>query len=97
MILINGNWEQVKDLQDVSRIIREYYNYELADKLDYLIITSEYSNEKYHALEDSYYELDSENTALENEIADLESNIEDLNKELEELREYKAMYEDLCK
>lgn len=36
-ILINEHWEDVSDLYDVSRIIREYYNGELANKLDYLI------------------------------------------------------------
>ena len=97
MILINGNWEQVKDLQDVSKIIREYYNHELADKLDYLILTSEYFDEKYHELECELDDSYSENTALENEISDLESEIEELKHEVKELREYKAMYEDLCK
>ena len=97
MILINDNWEQINDLQDVSRIIREYYNHELADKLDYLILLSEHSDEKYHELECELDYAYSENTSLENEIIDLENDIEELNKELEELREYKAMYEDLCK
>ena len=97
MILINGNWEQVEDLQDVSKVIREYYNYELADKLDCLILTSEYSDEKYHELECELDDAYSENTALEDEISDLESEIEELKHEVKELREYKAMYEDLCK
>ena len=97
MILINDNWEQVNDLQDVSNIIREHYNHELADKLDELILTSEYSDEKYHELECELDDAYVENTALENEITDLESEIEELNKEIEELCEYKAMYEDLCK
>lgn len=37
MVNIEGHWETVDTLQDVSRIIREYYNDELADKLDELI------------------------------------------------------------
>lgn len=37
MIRINGHWETVTSLQDVARIIREYYNRELADELDKLI------------------------------------------------------------
>ena len=37
MILIEGHWEKVNALQDISRIIREYYNYELADEMDKLI------------------------------------------------------------
>lgn len=37
MILINNNWEQIDDLHDVSKIIRENYNGDLADELDKLI------------------------------------------------------------
>lgn len=36
MININGHWEDVNTLQDVIRIIREYYNEELANKADEL-------------------------------------------------------------
>jgi hypothetical protein len=34
---IEGRWEFVNSLSDISRIIREHYNYELADKMDELI------------------------------------------------------------
>lgn len=37
MILIDKYWEKVNNLSDVSRIIREYYNPELADELDRMI------------------------------------------------------------
>lgn len=37
MILINDCWENVETLEDVSRVVREYYNRELADELDELI------------------------------------------------------------
>lgn len=33
MIYIEGNWENAESLQDIAKIIREYYNTELADKL----------------------------------------------------------------
>ena len=33
MIYVEGNWENADSLQDVARIIKEYYNTELADKL----------------------------------------------------------------
>lgn len=46
MICIEGHWETVDTLQDVSRIIREYYNEELADKLDEFVEDYE-SQEKY--------------------------------------------------
>lgn len=37
MMYIEGHWETVDCLRDVSRIIREYYNRELADEMDNLI------------------------------------------------------------
>lgn len=37
MMYIEKHWETVDNLQDISRIIREYYNRELADELDKLI------------------------------------------------------------
>lgn len=37
MILIGENWEKIRNLQDVSNIIREYYNSDLADEMDNLI------------------------------------------------------------
>lgn len=37
MIRIEGHWETLDTLEDVSRVIREYYNRELADELDKLI------------------------------------------------------------
>lgn len=33
MIYIERNWENADSLQDIARIIKEYYNTELADKL----------------------------------------------------------------
>lgn len=37
MIYIEGHWETVTSLEDVARVVREYYNRELADELDKLI------------------------------------------------------------
>lgn len=37
MVQIEGHWETIDTLQDVSRIIREYYNNELADEVDRLV------------------------------------------------------------
>lgn len=37
MMHINGHWEAVTSLRDISKIIREYYNSELADEMDELI------------------------------------------------------------
>ena len=39
MMYIEGHWETVDTLQDISRIVREYYNYELerAQELEEII------------------------------------------------------------
>ena len=37
MIYINDTWLPVENIDDVSTIIREYYNEELADQMDQLI------------------------------------------------------------
>lgn len=37
MMYIEKHWETIDSLRDISRIIREYYNRELADELDKLI------------------------------------------------------------
>lgn len=77
MILINDNWETIRDLSDVSKIIREYYNYDLADELDKLI--SEY--------DEDYYNLKDELDEAQNEIKDLEYEINDLNEIISELED----------
>ena len=37
LIYINDTWLPVQNIDDVSTIIREYYNEELADQMDQLI------------------------------------------------------------
>lgn len=49
MVLINDNWEEVRDLEDVSKIIREYFNEDLADEMDKMI--PEHTDEEYRDLE----------------------------------------------
>lgn len=54
LIKIGKDFEFVNDLHDVSAVIREYYNKELADKLDELISEVETNNKEYVAgLEDT--------------------------------------------
>lgn len=92
MILINDNWEMVRDLQDVSNIIREYYNYDLADELDNLI--PEHTDEEYYDLEDELNCKENEIDSLEDElyeeinylnktISELEDRIAELEKQLD--------------
>ena len=37
MMYIEGHWETVDSLQDIVRVVREYYNDELADKMEELM------------------------------------------------------------
>ena len=37
MILINEQWCEVKDLEDIATIIKEQFNYDLSDEMDELI------------------------------------------------------------
>ncbi len=83
MILVNDNWEQVHDLQDISKIIRENYNEDLANELDDLI--PEHSKAEYEGLR---YDLDlkyEEISDLEDEISNLESENENLKNKIDEL------------
>lgn len=85
MILINDNWVQIYDLQDVSKIIRENFSYDLADELDKLI--PEYSDEEYYELQCELDDAYGEIAALEDEISGLENDIETLEDEIEELKQ----------
>lgn len=83
MILINGYWEQIYDLQDISKIIRENYNRDLADELDRLI--PKYTNDDYLELKKKYkksekrvYELEAENYDLANRVNLLECKVDEL-------------------
>ena len=54
MMYIEKHWETIDNLRDVSRVIREYYNRELADELDKFIEEQEeeilyLKNELYNA------------------------------------------------
>ena len=89
MVLINDNWEEVRDLKDVSKIIREYFNEDLADEMDKMI--PEHTDEEYRDLEWQLEEKDGditslkdENDTLENRIEILEEKIEKLENEMEE-------------
>ena len=83
LILINDNWEHISDLQDVSKIIRENYNRDLADELDKLI--SEHTDEEYEDLQWDYDHKCDKVIDLENEIDDLQKEIERLEGKIEEL------------
>lgn len=51
MMYIEGHWERVSSLEDVVRVVREYYNDELADKIEGLITISDFERERLDELE----------------------------------------------
>ena len=76
---MNGNWEQIYDLQDVSTLIREYYNRDLADELDKLI---DETNQDFQC---ELREKEDKISESENDIIDLELEVQYLRKQVEEL------------
>lgn len=85
MVLIDDNWEEVRDLEDVSKIIREYFNEDLADEMDKMI--PEHTDEEYQDLEWKLEEKDGDITSLEDENDTLENRIKILEEKIEELKE----------
>ena len=83
MILVNDNWEQIYDLQDVSKIIRENYNRDLADELDKLI--PEHTDEEYEGLKDELREKENIIDDLESELSTLELENEQLQRKINDL------------
>lgn len=85
MVLINDNWEDIRDLEDISKIIREYFNEDLADEMDKLI--PKHTDEEYQDLECDIEEKDSKIASLEDENDTLEKRIEVLEEKIEKLEE----------
>ena len=52
MMYIDGHWETVNGLKDISKIIREYYNEELADEMDRLLASTRISDYELERLDE---------------------------------------------
>ena len=52
MMRIEGHWETVDSLDDVVRVIGEYYNYELADKMKELMESIIVANDERERLDE---------------------------------------------
>lgn len=52
MMHIEGHWETVDTLDDVVRVIGEYYNYELADKMKELMESIIVANDERERLDE---------------------------------------------
>ena len=85
MVLINDNWEEIRDLEDVSKIIREYYNEELADEMYKLIPV--HSDDEYDDLLSTYNDTLVENTNLSDELNVAKNRINELEDKITELEE----------
>ena len=91
MILINDDiWIQVNDFEDVSNVIREYYNEDLADVLDEIVkknevMISDLKEEKEALLQ----EIDDLSDCIgerENRINEYSIQVEKLEDEISELK-----------
>lgn len=85
MILIEGNWEEVNDLQDDACLVRSYYNSDLADEIEKL--TPIHSDEEYQELLDKVYDLEKENEDLQDENNALDLQNDELREEIEKLED----------
>lgn len=61
MMYIEGHWESVDTLDDIIKVIREYYNPELADEMEFQIERMvDAFNNKIEELEYSIWSLEDE-------------------------------------
>lgn len=85
MILIEGSWEEVRDLEDAACLVRSCYNSDLADEIEKL--TPVHSDEEYQELLDKVYDLEKENEDLQDENCALDSENDMLRKKIEQLKD----------
>ena len=52
MMQIDGHWETIASLDDVVKVIREYYNYELADRMEELMESIMVANDERERLDE---------------------------------------------
>lgn len=83
MILINEQWYEVRDLGDIAKLIREEFNYDLADKIEELVgvLKSDYESEM-RDLQDECDSYENECDNKDDRISTLEDDIELLQDEI---------------
>ena len=85
MIMISENWEQVKDLSDVIRIVSENIGSEFSQKVE------EICGEPIEELFAAYQKLESEKDELEqrcNDYGDILESLDYLNEQIDKLEKY---------
>lgn len=85
MILINDIWHTIRDLDDVSNLIIEYYNRDLADEMDKLIPV--HGDDEYDDLLSNYNDTSVENMNLSYELRVAKNRINELEDKIAELEE----------
>lgn len=83
--MINGNWDQVKDLSDVLRIVSENIGSEFARKVEE--ICGEPSEELFAAYQKLEYEKDELEQKYSN-YDDISENLDYLNEQIDKLENY---------
>ena len=83
MILIEGCWEEVNDLDDAVNIVSYYYNFELATEIRKLIPA--HTDEEYNDLLYKIEKLENENESLQDENCSLNSENDKLYEKIAEL------------
>lgn len=78
MIMINGNWEQIKDFSDVLRIVSENLGEELSKKI----------SEEFERLELEIKDLNEEIIDLDFDFDTMESDLNRLQRKVGELKDY---------
>lgn len=95
MILINEQWCEVRDLDDIVTIIKEQFNYDLGCKMSKLVSEEEICHDAeisdmdytISSLDERCDLLEAENIELEEEINIKDLEIEKLNDYIDELKE----------
>ena len=86
MILIKDDWYDIRNLDDVVKLVREEFNYNLADRIEELVkennldkdIALGSANDEIDDLKDYIYDLKLDNSDLNNIISELRDEIKDL-------------------
>lgn len=86
MILIKGDWHEIRDLDDAIQLIREDYNYDLAYRIDELVNELNLDhNSDMSDLQEKCDMLEDECANKDDRISTLEDEVESLNEEVMEL------------
>ena len=88
MILIKDEWYDIRDLDDVVKLVREEFNYNLADKIEELSMELNLDhNSDMSDLQEKCDMLENECDNMEDRISTLEDEVEELNKEIMDLEQ----------